>query len=75
MRLLLLIRVQTVYLFPNIVHLSIVTSVAYNKKETNLKNCSQLNKVIIIHYLRKVQNENIFLISSNFDLKCTTSMF
>ena len=42
---------------PNIVHLSILTSVGYNDKETNLKNCSQLNKVIFILYLRKVQNE------------------
>ena len=26
---------------PNIAHLSILTSVGYNKKETNLNNCSQ----------------------------------
>ena len=42
---------------PYIAHLSILTSVGYNKKETNLKNCSQRNKVIIILYLHKVQND------------------
>ena len=46
---------------PNIAHLSIATSVGYSKKEANLKNCSQLNKVIIILYLHKVQNEKYFL--------------
>ena len=33
---------------PNIAHLSILTSAGYNKKETNLKKKSQLNKEIII---------------------------
>ena len=60
---------------PNIEDLSILTSVGYGKKETNLKNCSQQNKVIIILYLHKVQNDNFFLISSNFALKCTTPLF
>ena len=46
---------------PNIVHLSILTSVGYNKKEINLKKYSQLNKVIIILYLHKVQNEKYVL--------------
>ena len=32
---------------PNIAHLSILTSVGYNKKETKLKKNSQLNKAII----------------------------
>ena len=59
---------------PNIAHLSHLTSVRYNKKETNLKNCSQLNKVIIILYLHKIHNEKYFL-DLNFDLKCTTLLF
>ena len=42
---------------PKIEHLSILTSVGYNKKETNLKKFSQLNKVIIILYSHEVQNE------------------
>ena len=46
---------------PNIAHLSLLTSVGYNKKEANLKKISQLNKVIIILYLHKVQNEKYFL--------------
>ena len=46
---------------PNIVHLSPLTSIGYKKKETKLKNCSQQNKVIIILYLQKVQNEKYFL--------------
>ena len=41
----------------NIAHLRILTSIGYYKKETNLKMFSQLNKVIIILYLPKVQNE------------------
>ena len=45
---------------PNIVHLSILTSVGSNKKQT-WKKQSQLNKVIIILYLHKVQNEKYFL--------------
>ena len=45
---------------PNIAHFSILTSVGCNKKETNLKKYPQLNKVIIIPYLHKVQNEKIF---------------
>ena len=32
---------------PNIVHLSLLTSIGYNKKETKLKKCAQPNKVII----------------------------
>ena len=39
---------------PNIAHLSILTSAGYNRKETNLKKKSQLNKVINILYLHKV---------------------
>ena len=46
---------------PNIVHLSLLTSVGYNKKEANLKMFSQLNKVIITLYLHKVQNEKYCL--------------
>ena len=45
---------------PNIAHLSLLTSVGYNKKETKLKKCTQPNKVIIIYYLRRAQNENYF---------------
>ena len=45
---------------PNIAHLSLLTSVGYNKKETKLKKCAQPNKVIIIYYLHRVQNENYF---------------
>ena len=33
---------------PNIAHLSHLTSVGYNKKETKLKKCAQPNNVIII---------------------------
>ena len=36
---------------PNIAHLSLLTSVAYNKKETKLKKCTQPNKVNIIQLL------------------------
>ena len=43
----------------NIAHLSIVTSVGYNKK--GLEKNSQLNKVIIILYLHKIQNEKYFI--------------
>ena len=46
---------------PKIVHLCILTSVGYSKKETSMKNCSQLNNVIIILYLHKVQNVKYFL--------------
>ena len=60
---------------PNIAHLSLLTSVRYNKKGTKLKKCAQPNKVINVYYLYRVQNENIFPISSNFDLKCTTPLF
>ena len=60
---------------PNIAHLILLTSVGYNKNETKLKKCAQPNKVIIMYYLHRVQNKNIFLISSNFDLKCTTPLF
>ena len=45
---------------PNIAHLSLLTFIVYNKKQTNLKNCAKPNKVIIILYLHGVQNENIF---------------
>ena len=45
---------------PNIAHLSLLTSVGYNKKEIKLKKCAQPNKVIIIYYLHRVQNENYF---------------
>ena len=61
---------------PNIAHLSLLTSVGYNKKETKLKKCAQPNKVIIIFYLHiEFKMKNIFPISSNFDLKCTTLLF
>ena len=40
---------------PYIAHLSLLTSVRYNKKETKLKKCAQQNKVIIIYYLHRVQ--------------------
>ena len=42
---------------PIIAHLSLLTSVGYNQKETKLKKCTQPNKVIIIYYLHRVQNE------------------
>ena len=45
---------------PNIAHLSLLTSVGYNKKETKFKKCAQPNKVIIIYYLQRVQNDNYF---------------
>ena len=45
---------------PNIAHLSLLTSVGYNKKETKLKKCAQPNKVIIIYYLYRVKNEKYF---------------
>ena len=46
---------------PIIAQLSIVISVGYNMKETNLKKFSQLNKVMIILYLHENQNEKYFL--------------
>ena len=46
---------------PNIAHLSLLTFVGYNKKEANLNMFSQLNRVIIILYLQKVQNEKYCL--------------
>ena len=52
----LFIKVITVKA-PNIAHLSLLTSVGYNKKETKMKKCAQPNKVIIIYYLHRVQNE------------------
>ena len=55
---------------PNITHLSLLTSVGYNKKKQIKKVCTA-----IIHYLHRVQNENFFQISSNFDLKCTIPVF
>ena len=42
---------------PNIAHLSLLTSVGYNNKETKWKKCIQPNKVIITYYLHTVQNE------------------
>ena len=45
---------------PNIAHLSLLTSIGYNKKETKLKKSAQPNKVIIIYYLPRVQNEKKF---------------
>ena len=57
---------------PNIVYLSLLTTVGYNKKETNLKNCAQPNKVIIILYLYGVQNGKYL---PSFDLKCATPLF
>ena len=45
---------------PNIAHISLLTSVEYNKKETKLKKCVQSNKVIIIYYLRRVQDKKYF---------------
>ena len=47
--------------FSSLCESCIVTSVGYDEKETNLKNCSQLNKVIIKLYLHKVKNEKYFL--------------
>ena len=46
---------------PNTAHLSLLTSIGYNNKETNLKVFSQLNKVVIILYLHKVQKEKYCL--------------
>ena len=45
---------------PNIAHLSLLTSVGYNKKETKLKKCTQPNKVIITYYLHTAQNKKYF---------------
>ena len=45
---------------PNIAHLSLLTSVGYNKNKTKLKKCTQQNKVIITYYLHTVQNEKYF---------------
>ena len=45
---------------PNIAHLSLLTSVVYNKKEIKLKKYAQPNKVIIINYLHRVQFEKYF---------------
>ena len=45
---------------PNIAHLSCLTPVGYYNKETKLEKCAQPNKVIIIYYLRRVQNEKYF---------------
>ena len=44
-------------------HINILTldGYNYNKKETKLKKRSQPNKVIIIVYSHKVQNEKYFL--------------
>ena len=52
------------YLFmvkaPNIAHLSLWTCIGYKKKETKLKKSIQPNKVIILYYLHRVQNEKCF---------------
>ena len=45
---------------PNIAHLSLLTSIRYNKKETKLKKCVQPNKVTILYYLHQVQSEKYF---------------
>ena len=45
---------------PNIAHLSLLTSIGYKEKETKLKKCVQPNKVIILYYLHRVQNEIFF---------------
>ena len=45
---------------PNIAHLSLLTSVGYNTKEIKLRKYAQPNKVIIIYYLHRVQNEKYF---------------
>ena len=37
---------------PNIVYLSLLTAFGYNKKDANLKNCAQPNKVIIMRERR-----------------------
>ena len=39
---------------PNIVHLSLLTSVGYNKKETKSKKCAQPNKVITIYTAQSI---------------------
>ena len=49
-RLIIIVTVKA----PNIAHLSLLTSVGYNKKEIKLKKCAQPNKVIIIYYLHRV---------------------
>ena len=45
---------------PNIVHLSLLTTVGYYKKDTNLKNFVQPNKSFVILYLHRVQNGKYF---------------
>ena len=45
---------------PNIVHLSLLTTVGYYKKDTNLKNFVQPNKSFVILYLHRVQNVKYF---------------
>ena len=45
---------------PSIAHLSLLTVIGYNKKETKLKKCAQPNNVIINYYLHGVQNEKKF---------------
>ena len=45
---------------PNIAHLSLLASVRYNKKETNLKYLAHSNKVINVLYLHSVWNEKCF---------------
>ena len=50
---------------PSIAHLSLLTSVGDNRKETYLKNCAHApNKAIIILYLLIVQNGKNFPIYS-----------
>ena len=45
---------------PNIAHLSLLTSIRFDKKETNLNYFAQSNKVIIILHLHSVWNEKYF---------------
>ena len=45
---------------PDIAHLSLLTSVGYNKKETDLKYFAHSNKVIILLHLHRVCNEKYF---------------
>ena len=56
----LMLKIMLTVKAPNIAHLSLLTSVGYNKKETKLKKCTQPNKVIITYYLHTVQNEKYF---------------
>ena len=62
-RLLYLSFINEIYITvtaPYLSHLSLLTSVGYNKKDTHMKNCAHPNQVIIILYLHRVQNGKIF---------------